>query len=474
MRSFFLLFLSAALLPECADAQHILYAVPGGDIAGNGDFQIIGKTGDNLMIYKNTGNYNPAIAVYDHNMQLKQKIPLKFLPARLISVDFIAYPEKVLIFYQYYHKKEVFCYATTLNSSGRLVGPPVLIDESAMSPSGAGTDAFTVISSEDKQKIMVLIIKRPQGSAAYHIFTAMLDKDLHFLQRKDNSLNVAEEGDIPANFLLSNKGSLVFEVIGRDNMDNSLITRIGLVSYGMQAGGMQVTPLPLQGHYLDTLLQAKIDNYHDEIYLASFYFDIKKRDIGGLFACGTEIDRPRDEAHFLPFNNLVKEKIRGAASALKQVFDDYLLRSLNIQQNGGFVVTAENVYPNAYMKNSFGDIAILSYDKADSLEWCNVIRKDQSDDLGYNFSSYQLINTGDQLHFIFNGKNKGHYTFSNYIYLVTDYSLSRSGGLIQLPLMRKIERKYRLMPRYARQVSANEVVMPFELGSELSFAIMEY
>lgn len=474
MRSFFLLFLSAALLPECADAQHILYAVPGGDIAGNGDFQIIGKTGDNLMIYKNTGNYSPAIAVYDRDMQLKQKILLKFLPPRLISVDFIAYPEKVLVFYQYYHKKKVFCYAATLNSNGRLMGPPVLIDESAVSSSGANTDAFTVISSEDKQKIMVFIIKKQQESAVYHIFTAWLDKDLHFLQRKDNSLRVPDEEDIPANFLLSNKGSLVFEVIGKDNTDNSLITRVGLVSYGMQAAGMQVMPLPLQGHYLDTLLQAKIDNYNDEVYLAAFYFDIKKRNIGGLFACGAEIDRPRDEVHFLPFNNAVKEKIKGAGSALNQVFDNYLLRSLNIQQNGGFVVTAENVYPNAYMKNSFGDIAILSYDKADSLEWCNVVRKDQSDDLGYNFSSYQLINTGNQLHFIFNGKNKGHYTFSNYIYLVTDYSLSRSGELTQLPLMRKIERKYRLMPRYARQVGANEVVMPFELGSELSFAMMEY
>ena len=48
------------------------------------------------------------------------------------------------------------------------------------------------------------------------------------------------------------------------------------------------------------------------------------------------------------------------------------------------------------------NITILSFDKDGKLQWSNVIHKEQFDDEGDDRISYQLANTGGQLHYIFN------------------------------------------------------------------------
>src|SRR5678815_5154987 len=48
------------------------------------------------------------------------------------------------------------------------------------------------------------------------------------------------------------------------------------------------------------------------------------------------------------------------------------------------------------------NIVVLSFDKEGQLQWNNVISKGQFDDDTDDLISYQLMNTGGQLHFLFN------------------------------------------------------------------------
>lgn len=476
MRLLFTRILTACfLLPGIARAQQITYAPSpsGGALVNNTDFQIIGKCGGNIWVYLNRGHYDPVINLYDAGMRLVRRVSLDFLPPGASGVDFITYPEKVLVFYQYFHRGEVLYYAVSLNAKALPEGKPVLIDRSPLRFNRTSAETYNMISSDDKERIMAFIVRKKAGYGDYHIFSFLLDKNLRLLRKKENLLSVPDAGDELFNFQLTNNGNLVFEVIGRGGMDNNYIVTAGLVALYPGSDTLHMMPVPLQGHYLDTLFQVKLDNAHNRLSLASFYFDTRKRNINGIFLCGAD-SGAAPQVSFLPFGDSLKSEIKGTESSLKQAFDDYKLGDLVIQGKGGLVLVAENSYHDPSRGTSYEDIALLSYDDRDSLKWCRVIRKDQSDDLGYDFSSYQIVNTGNELHFLFNGKNRGSYTFSNYIYLITDYSLTRGGDLVQLPLMRNLERKYRLMPRYARQVGAREVVLPFEMGSELSFARIDY
>ena len=48
------------------------------------------------------------------------------------------------------------------------------------------------------------------------------------------------------------------------------------------------------------------------------------------------------------------------------------------------------------------NIILLSFNRLDSLEWSNVIPKSQFDDQSDGLISHQVMNTGGELHFLFN------------------------------------------------------------------------
>ena len=123
-------------------------------------------------------------------------------------------------------------------------------------------------------------------------------------------------------------------------------------------------------------------------------------------------------------------------------FNDFFLRHLLMKKDGGFVVASEAnytttrgnssfsrwdyMYGNAYMYPGYynygspyyypgsrfnnynqtryfsDNIAVFSFDEKGKMEWSNVLHKSQFDDNTDNYIGYGLINTGDQVHFLFN------------------------------------------------------------------------
>ena len=52
------------------------------------------------------------------------------------------------------------------------------------------------------------------------------------------------------------------------------------------------------------------------------------------------------------------------------------------------------------------NLAILLFTNKGDLEWSNIIRKEQFDDESDDRISYNVMNTGGQLHFLFNMQEK--------------------------------------------------------------------
>ena len=83
-----------------ASAQRIDYSEVDKDDYREMNFEIIGKVGGKISVYKNFKNRHD-ICVYDNEMQMTNRVKMDFLPERVINVDFIAYPEFAYMIYQH-------------------------------------------------------------------------------------------------------------------------------------------------------------------------------------------------------------------------------------------------------------------------------------------------------------------------------------------------------------------------------------
>ena len=109
----------------------------------------------------------------------------------------------------------------------------------------------------------------------------------------------------------------------------------------------------------------------------------------------------------------------------------------------------------------------MNVDKDGKLVWTNVIHKDQFDDGDDNFLSYQVINAGGQLHFLFNELERRNQ-------LIADQSIDPSGKIIRNPTLKSLDKGYQFMPRFARQVSSKQIIVPCTYRNYICFAKIDY
>lgn len=195
---------------------------------------------------------------------------------------------------------------------------------------------------------------------------------------------------------------------------------------------------------------------------------------------------------------------------IKAAFNDYFLKHIVLKKDGGFLVIAEAAYSTSrgnalnrwdylygspywspmdyYSWNSplgyypwwrssafnttltryFADnIAVVSFDPSGKMEWSNVIRKAQYDDNSDNFIGYGLVNSGDELHFLFNVQEKRDM-------ILSDQAIAPSGQINRNPTFKNLDKGYDFMPRHAKQVGAHQVIVPCQYRGFTCFAKIEF
>jgi hypothetical protein len=96
-----------------------------------------------------------------------------------------------------------------------------------------------------------------------------------------------------------------------------------------------------------------------------------------------------------------------------------------------------------------------------------VIHKEQFDDESDDRISYKLMNMGGQIHFLFNQEERR-------TQLLSDFSVNASGELNRNPTLRNLDKGYEFMPKYAKQVSSRQMIIPCFRNNYICFAKLEY
>lgn len=487
-----------------ASAQKIVYSEADKDDSRRLDFEIIGKIGGNFLIYKNIRNKN-WISILDNDMKQVGKVNQDYLPDndKVINVDFFPYSDYCYMIYQFRKRNVIHCVAAKIDASGNKTGDLIEMDTTQVN-FGADSKIYSVLSSEDKSKIIVFKINS-RNKKLFIITTMLMDDKLNLIKKSRLSLAMEDRDEYLGEFQLDNDGDLVFSKFNRINNEN-----IGdasfLVKYA-QADSFRVTKLGIDKTFLDEV-RIKPDNYNKRYFLTSFYYKQRRGNVDGFYFYIW--DKQTGQAAVedtVSFSEELRREARGSAGT-RGAFNDFFIRNIITRRDGGFIIGSEAFYTtsrgnawnrwnylygspflrsydyyyyspyyNSYWWNRWGDnqlvryqadnIAILSFNKYGKKEWSSVIAKDQFDDQSDDMLSYQIMNTGGEIHFLFNQLEKR-------IQLLNDFSLEPDGKIHRNPTLKNLDKGYDFMPKFAKQVSARQMIIPCVNRNYICFAKLEY
>ena len=497
-------FLFFMVLFNSLDAQRIVISEPDKEDSRRMDFEIIGKMGNNYLIYKNIRNES-FICLYDNEMKMVKKVKHEYLPDdRMINVDFFTYPDFIYAIYQYQRKNIVHCAAVKLDGMGQKISDPVELDTTSLGGSN-NNKIYTTLSSEDKKKIILFKINS-KNKEKFVITTKLYNADLELQKRTILSMPMDDRNEHLGEFAIDNEGNLVFSKFYRNS--NESISRASMILKRATEDSFTYHKLNLEKTYLDEL-RIKVDNTNQRYLLSAFYYSQKRGNIEGLYFLAMDKNswKPVLEKTFVLDEDL-RQEAKGQSN-LKMAFNDYFIRNIFIKKNGGFVVDAEAFYTTSrssawnrwdYMYGSpfsypydyyyytpYGssywwrrggssnqavryhadNVTIFSFNNKGDLEWSNVLKKEQFDDESDDRISYNVLNTGGQLHFLFNMQEKRNL-------LMNDFSLSPDGQVTHYPTLKGLDKGHEFMPKYGKQISAKQFIVPCFYRNYICFAKIEF
>jgi hypothetical protein len=502
------IYLAAALMPFSLAAQKITYSEPEKEDSRRTDFDVIGKVDGNYLVFKSNRSDN-SVSIYDKEMKLVNRVALDFMPDHWINADFVAYPNFAYIIYQYQRKNLVHCSMVKIDGKGKPISEPIDLDTTQIG-FASNNKIYNTLVSDDKQKIMVFKINSKEQKN--FLFTTLLfDANMKLIVDKQRMwLPMEERSDYFTDFILDNDGDLVFGKLVRTSSSN-YITRVSLVTKQVQSDSFLVQTLSTDDKMLDEV-KIKADNTNKRYLFTAFYYKQKRGNIDGLYAATWDkATRSLYKENFVIFQDELRSLAKSSDANVRMAFNDYFINNIITKKDGGFLLIGESQYttsrggafnrwdymrwnnpwvsPTDYyyyspMYNSFyspynrfstsaptryhaENIMILSFDKEGKIGWSNVIPKSQYDDESDNLISHQIMNTGGELHFLFN-----QYERKNL--LLSDQSVGPDGQITRYPTLKNLDRGYEFMPRHGKQVSAWEMIVPCMYRNYLCFAKVEF
>jgi hypothetical protein len=505
LRRRWFLFVLSAFAGISAHSQKLVYSEPEKDDTRRLNFEIVGKINGNFLIYKNIRNKN-WIAILDNDMKQVTSVEQDYLPDndRVINVDFFPYSDFAYMIYQYRKKNIIHCIAAKIDGNGVKMGELVELDTTQVN-FGADNKIYSVVTSEDKSKIMVFKINS-KNKKLYIVTTLLLDDKLALLKKSRLSMPMEDRDDYLNEFQVDNEGDLIFTKFDRVNNEN--IGDAAFVIKYAQADSFSINRLDTEKKYLDEI-RIKPDNYNKRYIITSFYYKQRRGNIDGyyFYIWDKQSGQPVVE-DTVSFSDELRREARGNAST-RTAFNDYFIRNIINRKDGGFIISSESYYTTSrgggwnrwsnlygspflrsydyyyyspYMYNSLwgnrwntgqnvryqaDNIAIIAFDKNGKREWSSIITKEQFDDQSDDLLSYQIMNTGGQLHFLFNNLEKR----AN---LLNDFSVQPDGKINRNPTLKNLDRGFELMPKFAKQVSSRQVIIPCVYRNYICFAKLEY
>ncbi len=485
-------------------AQDIIYSVVHSESARDANFEILGKVGENYLVFKNIRERN-ILQVFDKDMTELNNERLTEVPDKILNVDFVTYPNYFLMVYQYKRNATLHCDAMKMDANGKRMGSVLKIDTTRIGMQ-SGSDIYSTIFSEDKKN--VLVYKLHERNSQLHVVTKMYNQELQLQDSTRSVIDYNERREQFSPFQISNDGTIFFTKETKPGTREN-VAELEIITNKFRSNVFKATAINLQNKFIDGV-QIKIDNLNSNYIINSFYYEGKRSaNIDGLFSAVVSKQTDSVKFRFNRFEDSLRLKINSSGQ-YRTAFDNLFLKNTFVKRDGGYLLVAEDYYTqnqgnynswnrwdylygnpyafnNGYYWNSpyyrynrfnnfntnrsvlyfYDNILIMNMDSSLKMTWTNVILKKQSDNDDDSFLSYGTMNVGGEINFLYIEKEKNTQIISN-------QSISTYGKLYRYPTLKTRERGYQFMPRLAKQVGAKQLIMPCVYRGNLCFAKVDF
>lgn len=501
----FLCSLALLFVGYSAISQTITYSVVHNENARNTNFEILGKVGDNYLVYKNI-DWRNIIQVFDNNMKEISNDRLKFLPDKMTNADFVVYKDYVLMVYQYRKGSIVYCDAVKLDAFGKQVSDVINLD-TTRTRFQSGGNIYSTVYSENKEK--VLLYKMHEKNDNLNVVTKLYDKDLRLLDSTRSQIPFNDRREVYSPFQLANDGTIFFTRETKTG-NREYISLLEVITNKPYSNTFKATAIDLKKKYIDGA-QIKIDNMNNNFIVNSFYYSEKRGgSIEGLFSAIVNKETGFFKAGFNAFDDTLRLKVN-SSGPYRFAFDNMFLKDVFVKRDGSYVLIAEDftsqnlgnnnqwnrwdyMYGNPYSVyndyyywnspyyrynryNSFGNnrsvrydydnIMVISMDSTLVPQWETVLLKKQTDEDDDSYLSYGTMNAGTEIHFLYIEKERNSQIISN-------QSISPYGKLYRYPTLKSREAGYQFMPRLSKQVGVRKMIMPCVYRGNICFASIDF
>ena len=482
--------------------QKVIYAEPQKKDNASMKFEILGKFSSGLLVYKNASRQH-SIAVYDKDMLLLSENNLDFIPDKIIDIDFICYPDHFFIIYQYQKNNIVFCEAADVADNGNVISGPFMLESTSISFL-ANNKIYSATYSEDKSKI--LLYKRYIKNDQLDFMAVVFDAKFNAVDSFTQKIVINQRKEMYSDVAIDNEGNFIFAQTFRKNTISPATAMKGFI-HQLHKDSLQELIIPLDDKAVNTPL-IKIDNRNKKYLLNAFYYSENERNIEGLLSVSIGTNEFNNSQ--TSFNAFSTER-KSSGNNFNATYDNLIPKNIILRKSGGFMLIAEDFYnetlyddnrwnrydpynpympyssSNGYYMNSpyynsyrpygnnfdqgrsryyYNNIFIADVDSSLQTTSINEINKRQYDTDNDNNLSFGFMNTGKEIHFMFveNAQDKS---------LITDHALSTNGNIRKFPVIRNEQRNYEFMPKLAKQVGSNMIVVPFIYFNKIGFAKIE-
>ena len=350
-------------------------------------------------------------------------------------------------------------------------------------------------------------------NAGSYIFSSFLfDNELHNLNTFSTPVPADLHNNSLSDFAINNSGTIAFIKAASDGNANDNYA-IYLYTKKIQENAFNVYKQDIGKTYLNEI-RLKADNLNNHFIITSLFADEKDGNTEGIYcAVLDENVQALTASKKIIFNDDYKKSVLPADPQIKNL-NTLLLQNIVIRKDGGFIITSESSYrtiarntdpnshlwqieyqpihqnfSNSYLYNSdffhnatypwlspyllaptnyfASNIAVLSFDSVADMEWSSVVPKAQVSESTYKSIGYSTNVVSGKVHFLFNQNTKKRT-------LLECVNMNAEGKATLSPTMNGLDKAYQFMPRFAKQVSSREVLIPCQYRNYLCFAKIEF
>ncbi|MFT7588242.1 MAG: hypothetical protein ACI959_000449 [Limisphaerales bacterium] len=452
------------------------------------NYRVLGKNNAGILVYKHTRE-DETIEVYDRDMVLiRQRALERRKGANVESVHVMLMGTEVHHYYSYRESRVEYLAVQRMNDKLVYIGEPVLVDSFDRRDNETWSK-FYLRRTNDQTSVMVYRAERKIGDLI-SINSILLNQILKPIWTKRINVALTDQDMILADAFLSENGNVAFALVRDENRIRAANSPL-LVTLIKAANGADFirTKIDPEEKYKIREVEFGWDALNNRITIVGFYSEDSRILVKGiLFAAIKPGQSEAAVVNFEKFKDGFVKSLTGKSGKHEEI-PTYTIQDLVVRSDGGAVIAAEYVnesaeayeytdydpYYGGYRTSTryinyheYEDVILFMISAEGEVQWDDVIRKKQisREDYGKN-SSYCLLKANSRLFFIFNEE-------ISYDTNVMQYMLDTNGQLDRNSIMNANAEEIMLIPRKAKQISGNEIVIPSIYKNNLSFVKFSY